>query len=245
MNRETSVLGDVVRSVYDFLSGERTPRKMVKSPVHFGENIPAREFLREYGYGESRGYVVKQEHLPGDTNVCAILTKQDRVVLETSRVNLEGLQSLLREDNNPAVVKGKSIFYNGHPVITTRTQNVARLPTRDVRTVLTILPPYKSLDLGVALEVIDDLDNGGCYFDLEGRPSEGETSIAKSDPRMELDQQMLQVLQQRQVPMLALQQSPVLRRIIRASRILKMNVGELGAFVKREAGLNPALKVDS
>ena len=126
--RTESTLGKLVRELYRFAhEGKYDPAHMITSPVQADEGIRAKDFLLRYGHNR---FIVRQDNLPYDPNIRAILLSGTQVLLETSRTDFQRLEEALNEYRVSANITGACVYSNGEKIIQTRTQNATPLAQR-------------------------------------------------------------------------------------------------------------------
>ena len=240
-----SILGDLVRETYRFINeGDGSSGHEVISPVDGYKPVRARDFFIKYG---DNNFLVAFERLPFDLNVKSVLTRGPRVLAETTQVDIEGWRNALREYGAEAEIPEnvKSARYDGSIVVKTHTENVARLPEFDMRTLLKVQPRYGTHQWNVALEAMDCLDNGSAYDASRSDVGQDEEELVEipdsmnmsQEMRMEMRQKMQRLLNRVQVPILSmrLNQYNIARRALGA-RVLKMNNAQLDALIRNVTG---------
>lgn len=240
-----SLLGDIVRETYRFVrEGRASPNHIVRSPVNEYQDVLAKDYFKIYGKN-NQNFAVKQARLPQNFDVKAVHYHNSRVVVETSRVDFEGLGESLRESNVPVEIKGKSAYIKEEKIIKSLTQDVGRGETPDIRTVMWLLPDQRSRNSELAIRVLDTLEAEGNYLSNADLGSLREQIEHARDPRLRLvlQQRMEQELQiaQRARLILSLQGGYRLARRIALSKILRMNNPQLAEHLRREAAKNPVI----
>lgn len=241
---DRSVLGDIVRELYRFAyEGEYKPSYKMVSPSKSNEEVIARDFVAQIG---SKSFVVKPDHLPFDPHVRAVLVRNGHVLLETSRIDFNELETALNEYGSHANVKGTSLFYNDTQIIKTRTQNALPGSSRiDMRTLTKIIAPYASEEWNGACSVIDCMDQDNTYH-TRYLPESIQQSFYSGTPKLDLIQepQLLQEMQQLQTPKLAVLLSQNFLRAMKLQHFqrLKRGLTELRNHVNEQLKHNPALE---
>lgn len=248
--RADSCLGHIVKEFYVFLNeGACNPRHQVYLNRESYKSTDASQFFYQIRRGgrDANDFLVRQERLPLDPNIRSIASKHGRVLIETSKIDFSKLESIVKEEGiktEIAEVKGRTIWYGGEKIIETRTQNAypKKAPgEKDMRTLITMLPGYQEKGWDKAMKVVDLIDNRSCFIEPDETTfygkSIGELKLLQQQVlTQEQRMQMLQALQQIQVPILALQMrlSPYLiARMSYLQRILKMNTAEVEDYVKK------------
>ncbi|MBR9691800.1 hypothetical protein GOV06_03350 [Candidatus Woesearchaeota archaeon] len=242
--RERTVLGNVLREVAEYMG--RKPREgKISSPANGYDSVSPSEFFMGYPKANPRLYIVRQEHLPFDPNIKAISSTGSRLLLETSKVDHEKWGDCLEESVMQAYIKEgqKTVQLDETPIIKTRTQNVAEEGI-NMRTLLTILPRYRTADFEEAIGAIDEMYAKGCFLeDLTQKEGWGGSQTPDGERVQELKMELRQVqtmaLSREQLPILTLKQIPttyMIRKRIFNAKILRMNTPELEAYLKKIIG---------
>ncbi|MBU2458770.1 MAG: hypothetical protein KKB29_00175, partial [Nanoarchaeota archaeon] len=197
---------------------------------------------------------------PSSPEIRAIASYGKRVIIETTRVDFDGWRQELSLSQVGAYIpeNQKTVKIEGgvSPIIKTRTQNAARgIEQKDVRTLLTILTPYGSEELGIAEDALNVLYNQSCFFPLTETYHSGNSELDSlvgedSDSggrgigtRQEMRQGMERVLTELQRPALLLKMRVTSKKIIRA-QVFRMTAEELKSEIEKKVAENPFLKID-
>ncbi|MEK6918036.1 MAG: hypothetical protein AABW51_03745 [Nanoarchaeota archaeon] len=255
---QKSMLGDLVRTFYDFLyDGKGNPNYLVVDPADMYNSVKASDLFQPLSRRRG-GFLVRSERLPFSPEVRAVVSWGRNVMLETSKVDFgEWSKELVL---NKVLVhipeKQKSVYYLGEselPLIKTRTQNVRTgKGEKDLRTALTICPDYGSRELDIATEAIDVLYNQSCFYDLDEIYASEAVDVKEISNALRTKDKGLKLLLLPQLKQLiSLEQKPILSLMLRVrpqlvinSNVLRDTAQGLEKRVRREAESNPFLEVD-
>lgn len=235
-----STLGDIVREAYRFAyEGNYKPNHQVISPADAGQVMNARDFFNPLNKRYHDSFIVKQERLPFDSNICAVILRHGEVEVETARVDMEKLVEELSAAGAAAYMKGVSAWYDQARIIKSKTQNT-KMNGVDRHTLWHVQARYETEELEAAYELFDVLDNQSCfkpdYIPEELQGAEAQKVELRQEQRLQQEMRLLQV------PKLA-----VLMRLspdmIQHKKILQMNAAEVRSHVKNAVDTNPLLRI--
>lgn len=239
----SSVVGDIVRETYRWIvEGGGSPDHEVYNPVNFYNIIPAKRFFMRLN--NPRDFTVNPEHLPLNVDVRAISYFNRQVLTETTKIDWNALPREFEERKLPSEVHAKSIFYNGEKIIHTRTQNVGR-GRPDIRTVLNILPEYKTQPWEIAIDSLDAIWNGDS-FSGEGAEDLGVPVTQELRQLQIMSQEQQQQIRMLQRPELMFKMGTayIVARRAHHAGVLKMNTGTLLQHLGKAVQTNLVLKKD-
>lgn len=238
-DREYGALGSVAQTLYDFIQKDMHPDAILTDRIQLAD-VPARDYFTETSYR----FVVKPERLLFDIDVkAAFVYKSDKnskiPILEVSALDFFVLgDAIVKEFGSQVRLESRTFVAKDSTTLLrtiTHKRYVGKRPVE--RTIIYITPKFsETVYADLSLKVLDTIYNNDAFRrekELQEKLESlglqhGDRSYAKA-PKLELRQELSQILQLEQRPSMTTVQVPAM--ILRAE-IMQLPLPEIEARLK-------------